>query len=83
MERKRGLFAIVASMLEVLESGACGKTTVASKANLSTRSANKYINFVIKVNLVVRDESANFLKTTEKGRKFLEEYRKLKLLVEE
>ena len=83
LERKRGLFDIIASLLEVLESGACSKTTMASRANLATRGSRKYVNMILGFNLIVKDEDRNFFKITEKGRRFLEEYRRLKMFIEE
>jgi len=83
LEHKRGLFDIVASLLEVLEAGDCNKTTLASRANLATRSSRRYINMILRFNFVVKVESMNFFKITDKGRRFLEEYRKLKMLIEE
>ncbi|MEM3157732.1 MAG: winged helix-turn-helix domain-containing protein [Nitrososphaerales archaeon] len=83
MDQKRGVFDIVGNLLEHLEAGAYAKTALASKANLSTRSSSKYISLILRVKLAVRDESTNLYKLTDKGRKFLEEYRKLRMLIEE
>ncbi len=82
MERKRGLFDIVASLMEALEESDCNKTTLASKANLATRALTSYINLVLTFNLVRKDEN-NYFKITNKGKAFLEEYKKLKMFIEE
>ena len=81
MERKRGFFDIVASLLEVLEEGACNKTTLASRANLATRASTSYINIVLRFNLATKEY--NVFKLTDKGRRFLEEYKKLKMFIED
>ncbi|MGH9933574.1 MAG: winged helix-turn-helix domain-containing protein [Nitrososphaerales archaeon] len=83
MERKRGFFDIVASLLEILEEGACNKTMLASRANLATRSSTSYVNIILKFGLVTKDEYKNIFKLTDKGRLFLEEYKKLKMFIEE
>lgn len=83
MERKRGFFDIVARLLEILGEGACNKTMLASKANLATRSSTSYVNIILRFNLVVKDEATNNFRLTDKGRMFLDEYKKLKMFIEE
>ncbi|MFY3739583.1 MAG: putative transcriptional regulator [Candidatus Nitrosomirales archaeon] len=83
MERKRGFFDIVARLLEILEEGACNKTILASKANLATRSSTSYVNIILKFNLVSKDETTNTFKLTDKGRMFIDEYKKLRMFIEE
>jgi predicted transcriptional regulator len=83
LDRKRGLFDIVANLLEVLESGGCSKTTLASKANLATRSSTRYIAMILGFEMVIREESTNLFKITDKGRRFLDEYRKLRMFIQE
>ncbi len=77
------MFDIVASLLEILDRGACNKTTLAGKANLATRSSTKYINLILRFNLVTKDESANCFQMTDKGREFLKEYKKIKAVLSE
>ena len=81
--RKRGIFDVVASILEVLEGGACNKTTLASRANLATRSSKRYINMILRFDLATKDESTNSFRVTDKGRQFLEEYKKIKRFIGE
>ncbi|MGH9922131.1 MAG: winged helix-turn-helix domain-containing protein [Nitrososphaerales archaeon] len=83
MQRKRGFFDIIASLLQILEEGACNKTALASRANLATRSSTSYVDILLQFNLVSKDESRKAFKLTEKGRMFLEEYKKLKMFIEE
>jgi predicted transcriptional regulator len=83
LERKRGFFDIVARLLEILEEGACNKTMLASRANLATRSSTSYVNIILKFELVTKDESKNTFALTDKGRMFLEEYKKLKMFIAE
>jgi len=83
LERKRGFFDIVARLLEILEEGASNKTMLASRANLATRSSTSYVNIILKFDLVTKDGSTNTFKLTDKGRMFLEEYKKLRMFIEE
>ena len=82
LKHKRGIFDVMASLLEVLEDGPCNKTRMASRANLATRSSTRYINFVLRFNLVSKNDS-NYFTITDKGRMFLEEYKKLMKLIGE
>jgi len=83
LQRKRGFFDIIANLLQILEEGACNKTALASRANLATRSSTSYVDILLKFNLVSKDASRNIFKLTENGRMFLEEYKKLKMFIEE
>lgn len=83
MGRKRGFFDIVASLLEILEEGACNKTTLASRANLATRASASYVDIILRFNLVAKDVASNTFRLTDKGRMFLDEYKKLRMFIEE
>ena len=83
MERKRGFLDIIASLLAILEEGAHNKTILASRANLATRSSTAYIDIILRFGLVAKDEHTNSFKLTDKGRRFLEEYKKLRTFIEE
>ena len=63
----------MSSLLEVLEEGACNKTALASRANLATRASTSYINIILTFNLAAKEH--NVFKLTDKGRRFLEEYK--------
>ncbi len=79
---RRGSFDVVASLLEVLSDGACNKTKLASRANLASRSSAQYINLILRLNLVRKDDATNCFKIADKGWMFLEEYKKLKMLMD-
>jgi predicted transcriptional regulator len=78
---KRAYFDIVANLLDELSQQPCGKTRLAARANLDTRATRRYINLLLATNLVSYD--ANILNVTTKGFGFLEEYKKLKLFLEQ
>ncbi len=80
--RKRGIFDVIASLLEILEEGRCNKTTLSTRANLDTRSSKRYIDMLLKFNLVLNQNSHNSFKITDKGKDFLEEYKALKMFIE-
>lgn len=56
---------------------------LASRANLATRSSTSYVNVILRFNLVAKDEARNTFKLTDKGRMFLEEYKKLRMFIAE
>ena len=70
----------MSSMLAVLEEHPSKKTPLASRANLSTRASNRYVNSLVRLNFAVESHE-NGLCITEKGRAFSNEYRKLEELV--
>ena len=80
--RRRGVFDISASLLEVLEIGHCNKTTLGNRANLPTRSLKRYMDLLLRFNLATQDEFTDSFKVTDKGRNFLEQYMKLKKFIE-
>lgn len=83
VQLKRAYFDIVASLLDALSQQPCGKTRLAARANLDTRATRRYINLLLATRLVSYDEATNLLKVTTKGHGFLDEYRKLKLFLEQ
>jgi predicted transcriptional regulator len=78
---KRAYFDIVANLLEALLDEPSNKTNLASRANLDTRATQRYLNLIMKTELVELD-GPNMIRITTKGKDFLEEYRKLKLYLE-
>ncbi len=79
---KRGKFSIVADMLEVADGGA-GKTQIMYGANLNFRRLQKYLRFMLKIDLL--DETSNngrkVYGTTRKGITFLQHYYAIKELL--
>ena len=78
---KRAYFDIVANLLEALLEEPSNKTNLASRANLDTRATQRYLNLILKTELVTL-EGSTMIRITSKGKDFLEEYRKLKLFLE-
>ncbi len=72
---KRGRFSIFADILEVADGGA-GKTQIMYRANLSFRQLEKYLRFMLEINLL--DETSNNGRkvycATHKGITFLQHY---------
>jgi len=83
LQSKRGVFDVLAAILETLLNEKCNKTKLASSAELATRSFTKYIDMILTFNLAAKGEANNYFKITEKGKMFLEEYKKLKTLIHE
>ena len=83
LQSKRGVFDVLAAILEILLKEECNKTKLASSANLATRSFMKYIDTILTFNLAAKSKAKNYFKITEKGKIFLEEYKKLKMFVQE
>ncbi len=82
LQRKRGVFDVLASLLEVLEDDPCNKTLLGSRANLASRSSKRYIDMLLRFNLATKDY-LNCFKLTDEGRVFLHEYKKLRTFIEE
>ncbi len=80
LNNKRGFLEIMSTMLGVLEEQSSKKTSLASRANLSTRASNRYVDSLVRFNFAVESNEYG-LCITEKGRAFSNEYRKLEQLV--
>jgi predicted transcriptional regulator len=78
---KRAYFDIVANLLEEVSEQPSSKTNVASRANLDTRATQRYLDLILKTQLIKIDNE-NIIRITGKGKDFLEEYKKLKLFLE-
>ena len=83
LQSKRGVFDVLAAILEILLNDEFNKTKLASSANLATHSFTKYIDMILTFNLAAKGKANNYFKITGKGKMFLEEYKKLKTLIHE
>jgi predicted transcriptional regulator len=79
MRNKRDSLEIVSSLIDILDGGPCGKTSLASRANLDTRAAERYIDFLLQNSLISMDDARFKLK--DKGRDFRSEYYRLKQFI--
>jgi predicted transcriptional regulator len=66
---------IIANILDVVSLDA-KKTQIMYKANLNYKALTKYLNEVISASLVVYNKNRQFYELTERGRDFLETYKK-------
>jgi len=80
LKHKRGIFDIIATLLEILEEGDSNKTALASRASLDTRASNRYIDLILQFNLA-RKPDRNSFKITDKGRAFLIQYTNLRRFI--
>ena len=81
--RGRDRVYIIAEVLSVAKDGSL-KTQIMYRANLSFAQLNEYLSFLLKIKLLkVNEENGKtFYKTTPKGMKYLENYKKLLELLE-
>ena len=68
-------------MLMVLESGACNKTSLGHRADVSSRISGKFVDNILSDNLAYRDPSHN-LRLSRKGVEYLYAYRQLRALLQ-
>ena len=75
---------IIATILSITKEGTV-KTQIMYKANLSFKQLNKYVNFISRRKLISAHESSHgvLYKTTVKGHKFLQDYKKIKEVLSE
>jgi predicted transcriptional regulator len=80
--RRRDRLYIIAEILEVALEGVL-KTQVMYKANLSFAQLNEYLSLMVDLDLlqVTKNSERNIFKTTTKGLRFLESYKKIKELL--
>ncbi len=80
--KRRDRIYIIAEILEVALEGVL-KTQVMYKANLSFAQLNEYLTLMMDLNLLQlsRNSERNVYKTTSKGLRFLESYRKIQELL--
>ncbi len=82
--KKRTYFDIIADMLSIAGKGnGMKKTHLMYHTNLSYNQLRCYIDFLVKMDLleVIKQSKDNIYRLTNKGKKFLEEYKKLKGLL--
>ena len=78
---RRGRFEIMGEILTITADGTEGavKTSIVYRANLNFNIVNKYLNMLLKEDLVsVANGSTMRYKTTERGLKFLDMYKNMK-----
>jgi predicted transcriptional regulator len=78
---RRGRFEIMGEILTITADGTEGavKTSIVYRANLNFNIVNKYLNMLLKEDLVsVANGSTMRYKTTERGHKFLDMYKNMK-----
>jgi predicted transcriptional regulator len=74
---RRGTIEIMGRILEVSVPGA-NKTQVAFRANLNFVRARRYIKFLENKGLLIKlDGNPGIYKTTDRGKKYLQNYKKL------
>ncbi len=74
---KRGKIEIIAKILKVALDGA-RTTHIIYRANLDTRSLKRHLDFLMGMGLLtLLNDKPRIYKTTDKGRVFLNHYRKL------
>jgi len=80
--RRRDRLYIMAEILEVALEGVL-KTQVMYKANLSFAQLNEYLHLMLDLNLLEfsKNTERHVYKTTQKGVRYLESYRKIKELL--
>ena len=75
---------IIAAILSVAKKGA-GKTQIMYRANLSFKQLQKYMDFLMKKDLLSTNEDnrGTQYETTSKGYEFLHDYKKIKEILSE
>ena len=63
-------------ILAILEVEPCNKNSLLSRTNLATPSLSRYIDLLLRLDLVSKADS-NCFTITDKGRSFLQKYEKL------
>jgi predicted transcriptional regulator len=75
--RKRGTISITESILEAVKEGEALKTHIAYKSKIDSRTIEKYIRFLVGVNMIKKNPTGEY-KITKKGLDFLRKYSELK-----
>ncbi|MEM0029505.1 MAG: winged helix-turn-helix domain-containing protein [Candidatus Nitrosocaldus sp.] len=84
---RRERFDIIYEILTILSDGSVYKTMLAHKAKLDSRTIDKYVNLLQRVNLITVEKEREdgggryILRITEKGRIFLNLYEELMNLI--
>ena len=79
---RRDIFEIIYSILRSLSSQSLKKTHVGHKANLDTFTLNKYLEMLIKLDLIDHRPEFACYSILPKGHTYLQEYEKLSTLIE-
>ncbi len=81
MDGKRSRYEIIVAILKVAISGA-NVTKIVYRANINFKMAQSYLSYLIEQELIFLKErdGKRFYVTTDKGRKFIENYDELKEL---
>ena len=82
--KNRGRMEIIAAILSVAKKGA-GKTQIMYRANLSFKQLQKYMDFLMKKDLlsVYDGDRGSLYETTSRGCEFLQDYKKIKNVLSE
>lgn len=78
---RRDIFEIIYSILRSLSSQSLKKTHVGHKANLDTFTLNKYLEMLIKLDLIDHRPEFACYSILPKGHIYLQEYEKLSTLI--
>ena len=75
--RKRGTLSITETILDAVKDGEELKTHIAYKSKIDSRTIEKYIHFLVQLNLIKEMPTRKY-KITRKGLDFLKKYEELK-----
>ena len=78
---RRDIFEIIYSILRLLSSQSLKKTHIGHKANLDTFTLNKYLDMLIKLDLIDHRPEFAYYSILPKGHNYLQEYKKLSTLI--
>ncbi len=80
---RRGHMEIMATILLLCRNGPIKKTPIMYRSNLSFKQLQKYLRFLIRTGFleIKNVNGKDFYQTTEKGQNFLEEFQKVKNLL--
>lgn len=72
--QKRGWLEIIASILSSLEERRLKKTHIINNAKIDSRTASKYISFLLGRRLIAKSSDDSLFEITEKGKILLKSY---------
>ena len=78
---RRDIFEIIYCVLKSLSSQSLKKTHIGHKANLDTFTLNKYLDMLIKLDLIEHHHEFACYSILPKGHIYLQEYEKLSTLI--
>ena len=81
-QKRRDKLFIIAEILEIAREGTL-KTQIMYRANLSFTQLNQYLDLLTKIKLleIMKENEKNVYMTTEKGMKYLQNYREITKLL--